>query len=103
MKRLKGYIHGSFKKVKISNKPDKILNNLFEKQRILRSQKTPASKVELDILEKELADRYSEKMYQNIKHEISDMDNENGGFNPGKLWKFKKRNFLLLLLTPQLQ
>ena len=29
MKRLKGYIHGSFKKVKNNKKPDKILNNLF--------------------------------------------------------------------------
>ena len=102
MKRHKGYIHESFKKVKISNKPDKILNNLFDKRRILRSQKSPASKVELDIVEKELVDRYSEKMYQNIKHEIADMDSEDGGFNPGKMWKFKKKLYPAAFV-PQLQ
>ena len=38
-----------------------------------------------------MADRYSDKMCQNIKDEIADMDSEDGGFNPGKLWKLKKK------------
>ena len=70
LKRLKGYLNESFKKVKISNKPDKTLNNLFDKRRILRSQKSPASKAELEIVDNELAQKYSEKMYHNIKDEI---------------------------------
>ena len=91
MKRLNGFISESFKKVKISNKPDTVLSNLFDKRRMLRSQKSPASKVELDKVEKELADRYSDKMYKNIKDKIADMDGEDGGFNPGNLWKLKKK------------
>ena len=62
LKRLKGYMNESFKKVKISNKPDKILNNLFDKRRILRSQKSPASKAELEIVDSEQAQKYSEKI-----------------------------------------
>ena len=42
-------------------------------------------------MEKELADRYSDKIYQNIKDETADMDSEDGGFNRGKLWKQKKK------------
>ena len=32
-----------------------------------------------------------EKMYQKIKSEIDCIDNEDGGFNSGKLWKLKKK------------
>ena len=30
-------------------------------------------------------------MYQSIKHEFADIESEDGGFNPGKLWRLKKK------------
>ena len=38
MKRLKGFIHEGFKKVKLVDKPDEKLNELYNKKQILRSK-----------------------------------------------------------------
>ena len=78
-------------KVKIKNKPDKELDKLYDLRRVLRSQNTPNSKKELDQVEKQLAEKYSEKMYNIIKEEIANVDSEDGGFNSGKLWRLKKK------------
>ena len=91
LKRLKGFVSESFKKVKITNKPNKELERLYDKRRILRSQKNDLAKKELATVEKELADKYGEQMYKYIKEEIECIDSEDGGFNSGKLWKLKKK------------
>ena len=46
---------------------------------------------ELEKLEDTLAEKYSESMYNKIKHEIKAMNAEEGGYNPGHLWKMKKK------------
>ena len=57
----------------------------------MRSQNTANSKKDLDKVENELAEKYSEKMYNIIKHEIAGVDSEDGGFNSGRLWRLKKK------------
>ena len=91
LKRLKGFINQSFKKIKISNRPDIDLNKLYDKRRYLRSKNTKESKKELRNVETELAEKYSVKMYETIKEEIKNIDSEDGGFNSGRLWKLKKK------------
>ena len=91
LKRLNGFVNQSFKKVKITNKPDKVLESLYNKRRILRSQTSESSKLELAKVDEELAERYSEKMFKQIKDELEDIESEDGGFNSGKLWKLKKK------------
>ena len=81
IKILKGFVNQCFTKVKISNKPDNELDNLYDKRRYLRSQKTAQSKTELQKVETELAEKYSDKMYDNIKEELKNIDGEDGGFN----------------------
>ena len=83
LKRLNGFINQSFKKVKITNKPDRVLEKLYDKRRLLRAQSIENSKSELAKVEAELAEKYSEK--------IEDIDSVDGGFNLGKLWKLKKK------------
>ena len=39
LKRIKGFIHECFTKVKIVEKPDDVLDNLYNKRRILRNKK----------------------------------------------------------------
>ena len=91
LKRIKGFISESFDKVKITNKPNKELDTLYDKRRVLRSQKGEKAKNELILVEKELADKFGEKMYKHIKEEINCIETEDGGFNSGKLWKLKKK------------
>ena len=91
LKRLNGFVNQSFKKVKITNKPDKVLESLYNKRRILRSQTSETSKLELAKVDEELADKYSEKMFKQIKDELEDKESEDGGFNSGKLWKLNKK------------
>ena len=77
--------------MKITNKPDNNLNKLYDLRQILRTQNTVNSKKELEQVEKELAELYSEKMYKCIKDEIGNIDSEDGGYNSGKLWWLKKK------------
>ena len=49
------------------------------------------SKKELEEVEIELAEKYSDKMYNKIKEELAHIDSEDGVFNSGRLWKLKKK------------
>ena len=92
LKRVKGFIHKCFKKVKILQKPDDILEKLYSKRRILRMKQDQSSKDELEKVENELAEKYSENMYKKIMDGVSGFgDSEEGGFNSGQVWKLKKR------------
>ena len=46
---------------------------------------------ELEKHEDTHAEKYSELMYNKIKHEIKVMNAEEGGYKPGHLWKLKKK------------
>ena len=92
MKRLKGFRHQCFKKVKIVDKTDKKLEELYNTRRLLRTKEDNNSKIELAKVDKELAEKYSEVMFKKIMTEVKDSnDDEDGGFNAGKLWKLKKK------------
>ena len=91
LRRLKGFIQKSFKKIKITNKPDEILENLYSKRRQLQNNENEDSKKELEKIESELAEKYSEKMYKTIKREIDGINCEEGGFNSGHLWTLKNK------------
>ena len=91
IKRLQGFIHKCFKKVRIVEKEDKKLEALYNKRRILRSNNDEASQIKLEEVEKELCEKYSEVMCNKIMGELKDMGNcEEGGYNSGKLWQSKK-------------
>ena len=62
LKRLNGFIHQSFKKVKIVRKFDAKLEELYNVRRYWRSRSDENSKEELEKVEKELAEKYSETM-----------------------------------------
>ena len=92
IKRLKGFIHESFERVKIVEKPNKDLEHLYAKRRVLRNKKDLSSRKELEEVEKELGSKYSEVMANKILKEVKGFeDAEDGGFNSGKLWKLKKK------------
>ena len=91
LKRLNGFIQDSFKKVKISEKYDHKLEELYDKRRYLRTKDDGESNLELEAVEKELAERYSDKMFKTIEDELKAVKGEDGGYNPGHLWKLKKK------------
>ena len=91
IRRINGFIHTCFKKVKITSKPDKEMENLFNKRRYLRNKKGEGAINELEKVETELAVKYSEKMYKTIKKEIEGINCEEGGLNSGHLWNLKNK------------
>ena len=92
LKRLKGFIHECFNKVKIVEKSKKELEHLYDKRRVLRNRKDMKGKTELEAVENELSSKYSEVMANKILKEVQGLeDAEDGGFNSGKLWKLKRK------------
>ena len=91
IRRLNGFVHESFKKIKIVSKSDTRLEDLYNKRRYLKSKDDKESEEALERVEDELAERYGETMYQKIRKEVKAMSCEEGGFNPGKLWQLKKK------------
>ena len=66
LKRLNGFVNQSFKKVKITNNPDVVLEKLYDKRRVLRSQTSKKSKAELAKVDAELAENFVRGLYHII-------------------------------------
>ena len=98
IKRLKGFIHKCFKKVKIKDTDDKKLEEMYNKRRVLRNKTDEISKTMLEDLNIKLASEYSDKMTKTILNEIKGITkSDEGGLNTGKMWKLKKK------LMPRIQ
>ena len=91
MKGLNECIRKSFRKIRITDKPDVEIEELFRKRRILRNKKDQNSMDELDSIENELADKCAQRNYETIKEEIDNIDCQEGGVNSSHLWKLKKK------------
>ena len=63
-------IKACFRKIRICDKPNKIVDELFKKRKQLRNQNDTLSKEELKQVEKELAKHCAEANYNVIKNEI---------------------------------
>ena len=62
LKRIKGFIHECFTKVKITEHTNNELEKLYDERRILRQNKDEISKQRLEKLELELSTKYSHVM-----------------------------------------
>ena len=60
IKRINGFVHQSFRKVKIETKPDLKLEKLYNRRNYLRTREDDISMEELEKLEDTLAEKYSE-------------------------------------------
>ena len=89
-KRIDGFINQCFKKIRVTERIDEKLENLFDERNKLRNKKDIVSKKKLKEVEKELADKYSDEMYDKIKKELKEVTEE-VGWNPSHLWKMKKK------------
>ena len=89
--KLEEYIKRCFKKIRISDKPNKELDDLFSKRKELRNKSDDYSKIELAQVETKLAELCAEKNFKVICDEISNIKCDEGGINSGKLWRLKKK------------
>ena len=90
---MNGVLHSSFKKIKITEKPNKVLEELFRKRTMLRTKLDTESQEALKKVEEELADKCAEENRQKIMEELSGIKCEEGGVHSGKLWKLRKKLF----------
>ena len=84
-------IKSSFRKIRISDRPDKELENLLDRRKVLKNKTDYDSKKELEEVEKILDEKYAEHNYNKIKEEISKIKVDEGGIHSGSLWKLKKK------------
>ena len=91
IKRLNKVIKSSFRKIRISDRPDKELENLLDRRKVLKNKTDYDSKKELEEVEKILDEKYAEHNYNKIKEEISKIKVDEGGIHSGSLWKLKKK------------
>ena len=91
LKSLNQCIRKSFKKIRITDKPNIEIESLFNQRRKLRSSRDEKSRCELEEVEKKLADFCAQSNYEKIKEEIENINCDEGGFNSGHLWKLKKK------------
>ena len=89
--RLNKIIKRTFRKIRITEKPNKEIEELFEKRRLLSNKIDAKSQVELEVVEAKLAEKCAESNYNKIKNEISKIDVDEGGVHSGSLWKLKKK------------
>ena len=90
MKKLNNCLHQCFRKIRIKDRENKVLSNLFNRRRSLRTKSDKGSKIELQHVEEELSNAVAEDNYIKIKNELKNIDGEEGGRNAEKLWKIKK-------------
>ena len=92
VKRLKGFIHKCFKKIKIKETNDKKLEEMYNQRRLLRNKTDEVSVAQLEEVNDKLASLYSDKMTKTILNEIKDITkSDEGGLSNGKMWKLKKK------------
>ena len=60
LKRFDGFTHKCFKKIKVTEKRDKVLEDLYKQRSELKNKTDDISKEKLTAVEKELADKYAE-------------------------------------------
>ena len=92
-KRLNGCLHKSFRKITITDKPNKELEDLFYRRKVLRTKSDGRSRAELENIENELAKRCAEENKKKIEEELAGLDCDEGGVHSGRLWKLRKKLF----------
>ena len=91
LNRLKNVVHKCFKKVKITQKPNAEYESLYKRWKQLKNKTDLNSIREAFEVENELADKCGNAMYDQIKHEVGDINCEDGGINSGHLWRLKNK------------
>ena len=92
LKRLQKTIHKCFRKIRIKERIDTEKEELFKKWKSLKKKTDDASKLELNKVETELADKYAEEYFDKIAEKTGGIDCEEGGLHSGRLWNMKKGN-----------
>ena len=93
LKRLDGCLHKSFNKIRITDRPNKKLEELFNRRKVLRAKSDERSKSELEKVEGELAMICAKENKELIEKELEGIDCEEGGTHSGRLWKLRKKLF----------
>ena len=92
IRRLDKLIQLSFKKIRITNKPDKKTDQLYESWRKLQGQDDDKSKEDLESVEEERREKIAEK-FKKIETESNKYNCDDGDFNSRKLWNLMKHLF----------
>ena len=92
LKRLKYCITQSFDKIRVKGpRIDKVLEELFDKRRQLKTNHDESSAKELEEVEELLAERCAEQNLKIVKEACEELTCEDGGVNVNKMWKMKKK------------
>ena len=97
-KVLTKYLHKSFKRIRIRNKPrikKTEIDDLISKRKILKAKQNISEKDEekLAELEAEISDSSQDENHRKVVDNLLDLDGNNGNLNQQGVWKMKKKLF----------
>ena len=84
-------IRKCFRKIRITSRPNKEMEELFKKRQRLKASKDEKSRKDLEEVEEQLADLCAQDNFEKINEEINGINCDEGGFNSSHLWKLKKK------------
>ena len=90
IKKINGCIAANFKKRRVNNKFEVQNKELYDKLRDLKGKKDVKSIEELEKVKEAIVES-NEKNAKIVREEISGTKPNEGGLNPNKMWKLKKR------------
>ena len=79
------------KKIRIADRPDKEVEELFKQRTALRNKKDEQSIKDLEVVENKLAEMVAKDNYEKIIDEVGKIDCQEVGINSSQLWKLKKK------------
>ena len=90
-KRLDTCINKSFRKIRVVDRENKEVSDLFHKRKLLRNKIDETSKKEAIEVDDKLNKLCAEDNYNRIRDVISDIEGDEGGINPANVWKLKNK------------
>ena len=90
-KRLDTCVHKSFRKIRVVDRENKEVNELFKRRKLLNDKVDEKSKKEAFEIDERLNFLCPEDNYQHIRDELNNIDGDEGGANPASIWKLENR------------
>ena len=87
LKRLNGAIVQCFKKIRVTKNPSNKLEGLYQKLNELKNKVDKDHQDEIEIVQGEIANEATKVVFE----ETMGLNSDEGGKNPGHLWKLKNK------------
>ena len=91
LKKLKRCMHKCFKKIKIKKDRESDYEKLYKEWTDMKNKEDTGSKEKAKVMEADIAEKYADGIFNQIKDETKNIKYDEGGLNSGNLWRLKNK------------